>query len=47
MNEATSARAARQLHEQGIRAAALEGGFTAWREQYAVEPTGSPAAVTP
>jgi rhodanese-related sulfurtransferase len=35
--EATSARAARRLNKLGFKAAALEGGFAAWKARYPVE----------
>ncbi len=43
LDEATSVRAAQQLHGRGIDAVALTGGFNAWRGQYAVEPTAGSA----
>jgi rhodanese-related sulfurtransferase len=38
VDEATSARAARLLQSLGFDAAALKGGYNAWRAAYPVEP---------
>jgi rhodanese-related sulfurtransferase len=38
-SEATSIRAAGSLKEIGFEAAALMGGFEAWKAKYLVEPT--------
>jgi rhodanese-related sulfurtransferase len=32
---------ARRLNKMGFRAAALKGGYDAWREAYPVEPVGT------
>jgi len=34
---------AQQLRELGFNAVALEGGFTAWREKFPVEPISAAA----
>jgi NhaP-type Na+/H+ or K+/H+ antiporter len=47
-DEASSGRVSRHLNELGFQAAALEGGFNAWKAQYPVEPKGtilSPSAI--